>query len=200
MRLQFVALDELHRVRWHSTAATGVLAEVGELSDAGTETRFAQIMRSRGVQIRQQARLDGHRVDALIGERLVVQIDGYQFQSSAKDRRPDIRGDARLVLQRYTVLRFDYQQIMHDPDYVRETVLRAIAQGLHRAGRRCAHAEAASESRADLPRSGHRPRIRRISQTKTCCRAIGLILATSTAREAAALTLPALITGQGRSR
>ncbi|MEJ1088794.1 type IV toxin-antitoxin system AbiEi family antitoxin domain-containing protein [Microbacterium sp. Mu-80] len=133
VRLQFVTLDELSRVRWRSTAATDVLAEVGALSDAGTETRFALIMRSCGVEFRQQAWLDGHPVDALIGERLVVQIDGYEFHRRAKDRRRDIRADARLVLQGYTVLRFDYQQVMHDPEYVRETVLRAIAQGLHRA-------------------------------------------------------------------
>lgn len=133
VRLQMVTLEELQRTKWRSTAATNVLATVGELSDAGTETRFVQLMRACGVDVVQQVWLDGHPVDALIGKRLVVQIDGFEFHRAAKDRRRDIRADARLTLQGYTVLRFDYQQVMHDPDYVRQTVLRALAQGLHRA-------------------------------------------------------------------
>ncbi|HKT56027.1 MAG TPA: DUF559 domain-containing protein, partial [Microbacterium sp.] len=82
--------------------------------------------------IRQQVRIDGRPVDALIGDALIAQLDGFAFHQAA-DRRRDIRADARLVLRGYTVLRFDYQQVFFDPGYVVETIQLAIAQQLHRA-------------------------------------------------------------------
>ena len=75
-------------------------------------------------------RIDGHDVDALIGERLVVQIDGFQHHQAAQ-RRDDIRDDARLVLRGYTVLRFDWKQVLFDWPYVEATIRGAIAQGRH---------------------------------------------------------------------
>lgn len=131
VRKRLVDLSELHRVTWHSAAVDRVLHQVTEGSDSGAETRFVAIMRRCGIRVVQQVWIDGHPVDGLIGRSLVVQVDGFAFHRTAKDRRRDIAADARLVLRGYTVLRFDYQQVMHDPDYVRETVLRAMAQGLH---------------------------------------------------------------------
>lgn len=136
LRKGHVTLPELRRTAWHSTAADEVLERVGVLSDSGVETNFLRIMRSCGVQVQQQVVIDGHPVDGLIGERLVVQLDGFEFHSKPEDRRRDMRQDARLVLLGYTVLRFDYQQVMFDPRYVQQTILNAIAQGLHLAGRR----------------------------------------------------------------
>lgn len=82
--------------------------------------------------MRQQVWVDGHPLDGLIGDRLAVQIDGFAFHQ-ARDRRRDLRADARLALRGFTVLRFDYAHVLFDADIVRETVLLAIAQGLHRA-------------------------------------------------------------------
>lgn len=85
--------------------------------------------------MRQQVWIDGHRVDGLIGECLIVQLDGFAHLSSAVNRRRDIEVDARLRLRGYTVLRFDYVQILFHPDEVAEVVLMAMAQGLHRGAR-----------------------------------------------------------------
>jgi len=81
--------------------------------------------------VRQQVWLDRHPVDVLIGERLVVQIDGFEHHGDARRRRKDIRGDARLVLLGYTALRFDYQQVMFDWPDVEASILGAVARGLH---------------------------------------------------------------------
>ncbi|WP_336645844.1 type IV toxin-antitoxin system AbiEi family antitoxin domain-containing protein [Microbacterium sp. USHLN186] len=131
-----VTLSQLRRTHWGTPAAGQVLERVGALSDSGIETAFVAIARSCGVEVRQQVLIDGHLVDALIGDRLVVQLDGFEFHQDAKDRRRDLRQDARLALLGYTVLRFDYQQVMFDRRYVQETLLNAIAQGLHLARRR----------------------------------------------------------------
>nr|WP_314841304.1 DUF559 domain-containing protein [uncultured Microbacterium sp.] len=116
-----------HRSRRLATIATG-------LSDSGLETEFLVIMRMIGVTIRQQIWIDGRPVDALIGERLVVQMDGFAHHADAAARRRDIDADARLRLRGYTVLRFDYHQIFFTPELVKQHVLSAIAQGLHLAG------------------------------------------------------------------
>lgn len=121
----------LSRVMWHSTAATDVARAASDLSDSGIETIFRELMTSAGVAIRQQVWIDGHPLDALIGDRLAIQLDGFAHHRSAADRRRDLRADARLALRGYTVLRFDYQQVLFDPGYVIETILTALAQGLH---------------------------------------------------------------------
>lgn len=131
LRKGLVTLPQLRRTAWHSTAVQHVLRSVGALSDSGVETRFVAIVRSCGVDVRQQVVIDGHPVDALIGESLVVQLDGFEFHREAKDRRRDLRQDTRLALLGYTVLRFDYQQVMHDHLYVQQTIVNAISQGLH---------------------------------------------------------------------
>lgn len=132
LRTHAVDAAVLQRVRWRSSAADELAQIAGELSDSGLESRFAQLMRDAGIPIRQQVRIDGRPVDALIGDALIAQLDGFAFHQAA-DRRRDIRADARLVLRGYTVLRFDYQQVFFDPGYVVETIQLAIAQQLHRA-------------------------------------------------------------------
>lgn len=133
LRTGLVDPEVLVRVPWSSPAARR-LAEVADvLSDSGVETRFVALMRGAGVVVRQQVWVDGHPLDGLIGERLAVQLDGFAHHSQPRDRRRDLRADARLALRGYTVLRFDYQQVLFDPVYVRDTVLTAVAQGLHRA-------------------------------------------------------------------
>ena len=121
----------LARTAWHSTRAQALASMASALSDSGLETVFVDGMRRCGIVVRQQVRVDGHLVDGLIGERLIVQIDGFTHHQAA-DRRRDLREDARLLLRGYLVLRFDFQQILFDWPHVEETVVLAIAQGLHR--------------------------------------------------------------------
>ena len=128
---KIVDADILSRVAWHSTTASAIAHAATVLSDSGIETVFRELMASVGLMVRQQVWVDGHPLDALIGDFLAIQLDGFAHHSRAQDRRRDLRADARLVLRGYTILRFDYQQVLFDPAYVIETVLTAIAQGLH---------------------------------------------------------------------
>lgn len=130
---RLVEMDELRHIRWRSSRAIRIarLARAG--SQSGLETRFAELMRTHGVSFTQQVWVDGHPVDVVIGTTLVIQLDGFAFHSSSADRRRDIRADARLALRGYTVLRFDYRQVFFEPEYVVDTVLHAMARGLHAA-------------------------------------------------------------------
>ncbi|MBB4138942.1 endonuclease domain-containing protein [Microbacterium invictum] len=130
LRKRAVNADELVRTRWRSTQAAELASVASVLSDSGIETAFVDGMRSVGIAVRQQVQLAGHRVDGLVGDRLVVQIDGFAHHGAA-DRRRDLRHDALLILRGYTVLRFDYQQVLYDWEHVQSTVLTAVAQGLH---------------------------------------------------------------------
>ncbi|TQM34153.1 endonuclease domain-containing protein [Microbacterium kyungheense] len=67
----------------------------------------------------------------LVGDRLVLQIDGYEFHSSSAQRSANIAHDAELRLRGYTVLRFSYAQVVHDWPTLERTVRRAVAAGLH---------------------------------------------------------------------
>ena len=82
--------------------------------------------------MRQQVVIAGRPVDVLIGDRLVVQLDGFEYHSKPADRRRDLEHDAELVLRGYVVLRFSYAQVLHDWPAVERTVARAIAAGAHR--------------------------------------------------------------------
>ena len=124
----------LAQVDWGSSRARELAAVASLLSDSGLETVFIARLRGLPLQLRQQVRIDGHPVDALIGERLVVQLDGFEHHR-AKDRRRDLQADARLALRGFTVLRFDYQQVLFDWPFVESAVLTAVAQGLHLARR-----------------------------------------------------------------
>lgn len=122
--------ETLRRVSWPAPGARELAEAASVLSHSGLETYAAVRLSAFGVPIRQQVWLDGHPVDILIGDRLIVQIDG-EHHLERKQRRRDIRGDARLALQGYTVLRFDYQQVLFQWPYVEATILAAIAQRLH---------------------------------------------------------------------
>jgi very-short-patch-repair endonuclease len=131
VRTGVVSLAYLERVPFRSRAARRVREACGALSDSGIESipviRLARI----GITVRQQVYIDGHHVDGVIGERLIYQMDGYSFHKSAAQRRADIAHDRRLTLMGYTVLRYDYAQIMFEWETVEMEIRAAIAAGAH---------------------------------------------------------------------
>lgn len=111
--------------------ARSILDECALHSDSGLETFIPVRLRFLRLPIRQQVWLAGHPVDFLIGDRLVLQIDGGHHVGA--QRRSDIAHDARLMLLGYHVIRIDYVQIMTRWAEVHDVIVRAVAQGLHRA-------------------------------------------------------------------
>jgi len=112
------------------TAARRVLEAATPFADSGLETIFRERLRWMKTPIRSQIWIDGAPVDLLIGDRLVVQIDGGHHVGLQRGR--DLAHDARLASLGYTVLRFTYAQIIDDWPAVQDAVMRAVAAGLHR--------------------------------------------------------------------
>lgn len=118
----------LERIAWPGPRQRRLVRIASDQSDSVLESLFGHQLREVGVPFQQQARLLGRPVDFLIGERLVVQLDGFEHHQAAQ-RRSDIAFDAELKLRGRHVLRFDYAQTVTGA--ARAVTLRAIAQGLH---------------------------------------------------------------------
>lgn len=130
-RIEGLAPEALRAVRWTSRAARELAMAVTGLSDSGLETIVVLPLERWGLPVLQQVKLAGRFVDMLVGERLVLQIDGYAFHSSSAQRTSDIAHDAELRLRGYTVIRLSYAQIIHDWPSVENLLRRAVTAGLH---------------------------------------------------------------------
>lgn len=126
-----IAPEVIARLPLRSAAAKRARDGAALLSDSGIETIPRVRLQRVGITVRQQVVIDGHPVDGLIGERLVYQIDGYEFHQTPERRRRDIAQDRRLVLMGYTVFRYDYRQILFEWDLVEAELRQAVAVGLH---------------------------------------------------------------------
>ncbi len=133
LNMRLVTPHHLARLPLRTNAAIAVREAMSSLSDSGIETIPVARLGALGIPVRQQVPIAGHRVDGLIGERLVLQIDGYAHHSSAAQRGADIAHDRALTLLGYTVLRVDYRQVLFDWPSVEADILRALAQRLHEA-------------------------------------------------------------------
>jgi len=115
-------------------AARSILAEAQPFADAGLETYLRLRLRWLRIPLVIQTWIAGHRVDALLGDRLVLQIDGKHHVGA--QRSEDIRHDAELRLMGYHVIRISYPQMMFAWHGVQDLIMRAVAQGLHLSDRR----------------------------------------------------------------
>lgn len=130
VRLRQFDPDVLARVRL-PPAARRLLEELTPFADAGTETILRTRLGWLPVPLTPQVWVLGHRVDFVIGDRLVLQIDGGHHVGPQRTR--DIEHDALLTLHGYHVIRIGYDQLMNHWPTLQSRILAAIAQGLHRA-------------------------------------------------------------------
>lgn len=110
-------------------SARRVLDAASPWSDSGLETLVVPRLRWMRLPLRRQVWLAGHRVDLLIGERLVLQIDGGHHVGAQREQ--DITHDAALMLMGYHVIRVGYGQIIDRWPQVQELIMHAVAQRLH---------------------------------------------------------------------
>ncbi|QEO09618.1 DUF559 domain-containing protein [Protaetiibacter larvae] len=88
------------------------------------------LIRAR-ISVRIQEWIDDMRVDFLIGDRLVIEVDGREFHGDHLGFEHDRARDAKLSALGYRVLRFSYAQVVYRPDEVLTAIRAAIARNDH---------------------------------------------------------------------
>lgn len=127
--LNLAELRELASV--HRGRFAEVVALVTGKADPGLETLARVRLSWAGIGCREQVVLDGHPVDLLIGDRLVIQLDGKQHLEDPVQLARDRQQDRRLRRMGYTVLRFGYAEVVFGWDAVLEEILAHLAQHAH---------------------------------------------------------------------
>lgn len=130
---QELDLGHLDRVReWMPKTRRHLIDRVDPESQSGLETMIRLLLRSKRIPHRVQVEIDGvGRVDVLVGDRLVIELDGKAFHTGEAFEE-DRRRDFELVTRGYVVLRLSYRQVMHEWDRARAGILALVARGEHR--------------------------------------------------------------------
>lgn len=88
-------------------------------AESGIETLVRLGLRRHRVRSRSQVWIPGvGRVDFLIGDRLVIEADGYEWHADPVAFERDRERDRELVRRGYLVVRASYTQVMRDLDAV----------------------------------------------------------------------------------
>ncbi|WP_307486179.1 endonuclease domain-containing protein [Microbacterium trichothecenolyticum] len=102
-------------------------------AESGLESLVRWRLRHLDLTVRTQVRIDTvGRVDLLIGDALIVEVDGVENHRSAEHRHRDLLRDARAAAQGFVTLRFDYALVVHDWETVERAIGAHVERGIHR--------------------------------------------------------------------
>lgn len=132
VRLGMISIEELERLASvHGGRFGDVVALVTGKADSGLETLTRVRLAWAGIGCREQVLIDGHQVDLLIGDRLIIQLDGTQHLKDPVQLARDRRQDRRLKLMGYTVLRYGYADVVFDWEATLAQIVAHLAAGAH---------------------------------------------------------------------
>ncbi|MDM4764221.1 DUF559 domain-containing protein [Galbitalea sp. SE-J8] len=111
------------------TALRDLLGRVDARSESITESLMRFRLSMLGIAARPQVEIAGvGRVDLLVAERLVIELDGWDFHREREQFENDRRRDAVLAARGYRVLRFTYRMLVRQWPLVRAALLRAVSE------------------------------------------------------------------------
>ncbi|RLK47431.1 hypothetical protein [Microbacterium telephonicum] len=103
------------------------LAHARADADSGLESLLRWRLRRHRLRVRTQRRVASVGVvDALIGDRLLVETDGVAGHGDSPHRHKDLVRDAHAAMWGLFTLRFDYAMFVHDWDLVEAAILGAL--------------------------------------------------------------------------
>ncbi len=135
LRLLKLSKTDLEWLRQHTnTDAREAIAFARSDADSGLESLLRWRLRRHGLSVRtQQSIVSVGRVDFVIGERLIIEVDGAPNHDGESHRHKDLVRDANAAAWGYVTLRFDYALVVHDWETVELAILGLVDRGLHRA-------------------------------------------------------------------
>lgn len=106
-------------------------------ADSGTETMIRLRLRSKQVKVEPQVEIPGvGRVDALVGDRLIIEADGLEHHLTEATFRRDRKKDREAARQGLLHMRLTYRDVVYDWPETEAAIMSAIRDGHHRAPRR----------------------------------------------------------------
>ena len=106
-------------------------------SESGIESLVRVRLRGKGIRSQPQVDIPGvGRIDLLVGDRLVVEVDGRAFHSAVDDFTRDRERDLTLAGLGFRVIRLSYRQVVADWPASEAAILALVDAGEHRASRR----------------------------------------------------------------
>lgn len=113
-------------------AARDAIAFARSDADSGLESLLRWRLRRHGLRLRSQVTIVSVGiVDFLIGESLIIEVDGRENHDEPSDRHKDLARDANAAAWGYITLRFDYAMVVHDWETVELAILAHVDRGLH---------------------------------------------------------------------
>jgi len=96
-------------------------------AESGPESLVGQRLVRAGFAVRRQVVFAGiGRVDLLVGERLIVEVDGYAYHSDPVRFEADRRRDALLTATGHVVIRLSFRQVMFDWAFCERIIRQAL--------------------------------------------------------------------------
>ena len=132
LNMGLASLHEVERFLVLTRRGRRILSRVDGRAESGIESIVRVRLRARGIRLRTQVSIRGiGRVDMLIGDRLVVEVDGRGWHDRESSFESDRRRDAALVVRGFLVLRYSYKRVMEDWEAVEREVLSLIRRDRH---------------------------------------------------------------------
>jgi very-short-patch-repair endonuclease len=101
-------------------------------ADSGLESLLRLRLRALGISLASQVVIPGvGRVDFVLGDRLILEVDGRLNHEGESMRHKDLVRDAVAASLGLDTLRFDYAMVVHEWPLVEAAILARIDRGLH---------------------------------------------------------------------
>lgn len=132
MNLGLATTDELRWMLPPSWAKAQTLLDRCDRAESGSESLVRLRLRRRNLRVRVQVRIEGvGRVDLLVGDRLVIEVDSRTHHTATAQYHSDRFRDQRLVELGYRVIRVTWEQVMFGWEPAEHAIMAAVHRGDH---------------------------------------------------------------------
>lgn len=111
-----------------------LMARTSTRSESGSESLLRHDLVRANVRVRTQVWIGRDRVDLLVGDRLIIEVDSVAHHTGSERYVADRVRDQRLMAQGYQILRVTYHQVVRDRPRLVALVLHLCAGGVHEFG------------------------------------------------------------------
>ncbi len=134
MKKRLIDSTQLGRLRSRISKKHHWLVEFARWdADSGLESLLRLRLRSLGISLASQVKVPGvGLVDFVLGDRLIIEVDGKPNHVGVNERHKDLVRDVVAAAHGFDTLRFDYALVIHDWEIVEAAILAKVEFGLHR--------------------------------------------------------------------